>query len=286
MKIKKVTLIGAGIMGNQIAMQAAISGYEVVCYSRRSETIEGAKKFSDGWFAKSVAKGKMIQEEVFKIQSRLVFTTSIEEAATGADIIIEAVEDVVETKIKVLAEVDKYAPEHAIYTSNSSYIVSSRFCHAVRHPENVLNLHFFNPALVMKIVEVVKGEHVSQKTVDTVYKFAETIDKTPVLVNKEIYGFIVNRVFSALTREACYILDQGVASIEDIDKAIKGGLGHPMGPLELLDMTGIDLEHTVYMEKFRASGNIEDRPAACLTERYARGEYGRKTGKGFYDYSK
>lgn len=286
MEIKKVAMVGAGQMGNQIAMQAAISGYEVVCYSRSESTVEGAKKFAKKWFEKTVAKGKMEADAAEGIQKRLEFTTSLEKASTGADIIIEAVADREDLKRTVLSQVDKYAPEHAIYASNSSYIVSSKFCDAVRHPENVLNLHFFNPALVMKVVEVVKGAHTSQETVDAVYEFAKSIDKTPVLVEKEIYGFVVNRIFSALTREACYLVDAGVASIEDIDIAVKGGLGHPMGPLELLDMTGIDLEYTVYMEKFRNTGAKEDLPAACLTQRHAKGEYGRKSGKGFYNYDK
>lgn len=286
MKIKKVAMIGAGQMGNQIAMQAAISGYEVVCYSRRASTVESAEAFTKKWFEKSVAKKKMDTATAEQAQARLEFTTSLEKAATGAGLIIEAVADREDLKRSVLHEVDRYAPEHAIYASNSSYIVSSRFCDAVRHPENMLNLHFFNPALVMKVVEVVRGPHTSQETVDAVYEFAKTIDKTPVLVEKEIYGFVVNRIFSALTREACYLVDAGVASIEDIDTAVKGGLGHPMGPLELLDMTGIDLEYTVYMEKFKNSGAKEDLPAACLTERYAKGDYGRKSGKGFYDYKK
>jgi 3-hydroxybutyryl-CoA dehydrogenase len=154
--IKKVAMIGAGLMGNQIAMQAAISGYTVSCYSRRKETVEHAEQFSKNWFEKQVTKEKMTKEDADAIQGRLTFTTSIEEAATNADIVIEAVADILETKKKVLAEVDRYAPEHTIYASNSSYLVSSRFCDSVRHPENVINLHFFNPALVMKIVEVVK----------------------------------------------------------------------------------------------------------------------------------
>lgn len=286
MEIKKVAMIGAGQMGNQIAMQAAISGYDVVCYSRRQETVDHAVDFAKKWFDKTVSKGKMEADKAEEIQKRLKFTTSLQEAAADADIIIEAVADREDLKRRVLKQVDSYAPEHAIYASNSSYIVSSRFCDAVRHPENMLNLHFFNPALVMKVVEVVRGPHTSQETVDAVYGFAKSINKTPVLVEKEIYGFVVNRIFSALTREACYLVDAGVATVEDIDTAVKGGLGHPMGPLELLDMTGIDLEYTVYMEKFRNSGKKEDLPAACLTERYARGDYGRKSGKGFYDYEK
>ena len=153
-------------------------------------------------------------------------------------------------------------------------------------PSKVLNVHFFNPALVMKTVEVVKGPHTAKETFDTAFEFVKSIDKTPCTIEKEIYGFVVNRIFSALTREACYLVDMGIASPEDIDTAVKGALGHAMGPLETLDMTGIDLEYSVYMEKFRNSGDKADLPAACLATHYGKGEYGRKSGKGFYDYSK
>ncbi len=286
MEIRKVTVMGSGIMGNQIAMQTAISGYEVACYDISREMIDKAEAFSKGWFEKRINKGKMAADEAEKIQERLIFTTDLEKAAKDTDLVIEAVSDVVAVKKMALGQIDKLTPEHTIYASNSSYIVSSRFADAVKDPSKVLNMHFFNPALVMKIVEVVKGPHVSEETFETAFEFVKSIGKTPVSIEKEIYGFVVNRIFSALTREACYLVDQGIASVEDIDTAVKGALGHSMGPLETLDMTGIDLEYSVYMEKFRTSGDMADRPAACLTERYARGEYGRKTGKGFYDYSK
>lgn len=284
MEIKKVTVVGSGLMGRQIAMQAAIYGYEVCCYAVPQFMVDEAARFSQDWFSKRVASGKMSAEEAREIQSRLLFTGDIRAAAVGADIVMEAVPDVVNIKKQVLAELDALTPAHCIYASNSSYIVSSRFADAVRDPSKVLNVHFFNPALVMKVVEVVKGPQVSQETFDTAFRFVESIGKTPVKIEKEIYGFVVNRIFSALTREACYLVDSGIASPQDIDKAVKGALGHAMGPLETLDMTGIDLEYSVYMEKFRNSGSKEDLPAACLTERFARGEYGRKSGKGFYDY--
>jgi 3-hydroxybutyryl-CoA dehydrogenase len=284
MEIKKVAVLGAGLMGNQIAIQIAKSGFETVCYSRKKETIEKAAEFSGGWFKKAIAKERISVEDAEKAQKNLTFTTDLVEACTDADLILETVADVLEIKRAILSQADKIAPERAIYASNSSYIVSSRFCDVVRDPSKVCNMHFFNPALVMKIVEVVKGPHSSDETVNAVYEFTKKIDKDPILVNKEIYGFVVNRIFSALTREACYLVDMDIASIEDIDKAVKGGLGHPMGPLELLDMTGIDLEYDVYMEKFKTTASIEDLPAACLTERYARKEYGRKNGKGFYQY--
>lgn len=283
--IKKVSVIGAGTMGCQIALHVAVNGYQTSCYSRREATVEGAKSFAADWLKKRVDKEKMTAEEAVQVQSRLTFTTDLKEATTGADLVIEAVADVIETKKAILSEIDRYTPEHTIYASNSSYIVSSLFADSVKHPENVLNVHFFNPALVMKLVEVVQGPHVSDAAVQTVFEFVKAIRKTPVLVKKEIYGFIVNRIFSAITKEACYLVDQGVASIEDIDIAVKNGLSHPMGPLELLDMTGIDLEYDVLMEKFRMTGDIADKPSPAIVERYARGEYGRKSKKGFYDYT-
>lgn len=284
--MKKIAVIGAGLMGNQIAMQVAISGYEVICYDLSEKMVEKAAAFSKDWFAKRVIKEKMTSEEATEIQNHLLFTNDIALAGTDADMVIEAVSDVVAIKKAALAEMDQYTPKHCIYASNSSYIVSSRFCDAVEDISKVLNVHFFNPALVMKTVEVVKGPHTSRETFETAFNFVKSIGKTPCTINKEIYGFVVNRIFSALTREACYLVDMGIATPEDIDNAVKGALGHAMGPLETLDMTGIDLEYNVYMEKFRNSGDKTDLPATCLTEHYAKGEYGRKTGKGFYDYTK
>jgi len=283
-KIEHVTVVGAGLMGRQIAMQTALSGYSTICYDKFSGSLEDAEKFALDWFEKRKAKGKMSPEEAETAKQNLKFTSDLNTAAENVDLIIEAVPDVLEIKRNTLKELDEVTPEHTIYASNSSYIVSSRFADAVQDPSKVINVHFFNPALVMKIVEVVKAEHVSDETFDAVFEFVSSIGKTPVRIEKEIYGFVVNRIFSALTREACYLVDLGIASPEDIDKAVKGALGHSMGPLETLDMTGLDLEYDVYMERYRTSRDIKDLPAACITEHRARGEFGRKTKKGFYTY--
>ena len=285
MKIEHVTVSGAGLMGTQIAMQCAISGYDVVCADISDEQLKKATDFADKWFEGRVTKGKMTADEAEAGRARLRFSSDLRDAASAADLVIDAVPDILEIKRASLSALDQHTPEHCIYASNSSYIVSSRFCDVVKDPSRVLNVHFFNPALVMKIVEVVKGPHVSQETFDTAFAFVESIGKTPIRIDKEIYGFCVNRIFSALTREACYLVDAGVATPQDIDTAVKGALGHSMGPLETLDLTGLDLEYNVYMERFRASGNVSDLPAACLTTHYAKGEYGRKSGKGFYDYT-
>jgi len=285
MVIKKVMVAGTGNMGRQLALLAAMSGYMTYCYDVNEDGLKAARDFAEAWLAKRVEKGKMTDEAMGFALENLTYTTDLRTAAEDADLVMEAVPDIVDIKKKALAEIDEYTPEDCIYASNSSYIVSSRFCDAVKDPSKVLNVHFFNPALVQKTVEVVRGPHVSDETFETAFTFAESLGKMPVRIEKEIYGFCVNRIFSALTREACYLVDMGIATPEDIDKAVKGALGHAMGPLETLDMTGIDLEYNVYMEKFRNSGKKEDLPAACLTEHFSKGEYGRKTGKGFYDYS-
>jgi 3-hydroxybutyryl-CoA dehydrogenase len=271
-------------MGSQIAMQAALHGYEVICYDVSGDMLAKAKSFSAKWFKERAEKGKLTAEDAENIQKHLVFTCDLNTAAAQADLVVEAVSDILEIKKKALSALSALTPRHCIYASNSSYIVSSRFADAVKDPSKILNVHFFNPALVMKVVEVVKGPHVSKDTFDTAYAFVESIGKVPVTIEKEIYGFVVNRIFSALTREACYLVDKGIASPEEIDKAVKGALGHSMGPLETLDMTGIDLEYNVYMERFRNSGEKADLPAVCITEHYAKGEYGRKSGRGFYKY--
>jgi 3-hydroxybutyryl-CoA dehydrogenase len=164
-------------------------------------------------------------------------------------------------------------------------IVSSKIADATQRPSQVCNMHFFNPALVMKLVEVVQGPHVSDETAQLAMQLCERIGKVPIHIKKEVWGFVLNRIFSAISREAMWILEMGVASFEDIDKACVYGAGHPMGPFRLNDLTGLDLSYDIGMEKFRESGDMAMLPSPQLVERVARGEYGQKTGKGWYDYT-
>ena len=197
---------------------------------------------------------------------------------------IEAAIEKLDVKRKLFAQLDEITPPHAILTSNSSYIVSSRIADATKRPDKVCNVHFFNPALVMKLVEVVKGPHVSDETAEIAMEVARQIGKTHVLLHKEIYGFLVNRLLQATRKEALKLLDMGVASYEDIDTAVVNGLGYPMGPFKSLELTGVDLAYHTYMAEYQDSGDPADRPSPAVVEKYVKGEWGKKVGKGFYNY--
>lgn len=285
MEIKNIVVIGAGNMGHQIALTAALSGFQTTCTDVNTDILEKAEQFADSYLPGRVAKGKLTEEQARKARANLCFLPSLEKAAEGADLVIEAIIENLDIKRNLFAQLDEITPSHAILASNSSYIVSSRIADATNRPEKVANMHFFNPALVMKLVEVVKGPHVSDETSDTLMEVARTMGKTPVLLYKEIYGFLVNRLLQATRKEALSLLDLGVASFEDIDTAVVNGLGYPMGPFQLLDLTGIDLAYHTYMGQYRESGDPADKPSPTIVEKYVKGELGKKVGKGFYEYN-
>jgi 3-hydroxybutyryl-CoA dehydrogenase len=283
-EINKIAVIGAGNMGHQIAMCAALSGFQVKCTDTNSDILNKAIQFAENYLQERVNKGKLTEEAAKQARANLVFTPSVHEVAKDADLVIEAIIEKLDIKRTLFAELDKICPAHTILATNSSYIVSSKIADATSRPDKVCNMHFFNPALVMKLVEVVQGAHVSNETVEAVMKAAKKMSKTPVLLHKEIYGFLVNRFLQATRQEALKLLDMGVASHEDIDLAVKNGLGYPMGPFQLLDLTGVDLAYHVGMEKYRESGDPADRPSPTVVEKFTKGEWGKKVGKGFYDY--
>lgn len=283
--VNNICVVGAGNMGHQIALAAALAGFRVSCVDINQEALDKAMEFTRNYLPGRVAKGKLSEEAARQAQDNLSFTTELEEGAQDADLVIEAVVEKLAVKRQVFAQLDEMCPAHAILATNSSYIVSSKIADATKRPEKVCNMHFFVPALVMKLVEVVKGPHTSQGTVDTVMQVAEQMGKIPVLLQKEIYGFLVNRFVAAIKNEALYLYDMGIASHEDIDKAVVHALGHPMGPFRLMDLTGIDLTYHVAMERYQETGDPRHKPSPIIVEKYVNKEWGRKTGKGFYDYS-
>lgn len=285
-EITTIAVIGAGNMGHQIALHAAISGFKVYCTDVNPQVLQKAEQFAVRYLAERVDKGRLSAEEAAAAGERIDFVDNLAAAVADADYVIEAVLEMLDVKRTLFAELDRLAPPHAILASNSSMIVSSRIADVTARPDKVLNLHFFNPALVMKLVEVVQGPHVSTETVQRSLDLCRQLNKEAVLLKKEVNGFLLNRIFAAIGREANWLLEMGVATVEDIDKACVYGAGHPMGPFRLNDLTGLDLSYIAAMEAFRLSGDPVDLPTPSLVEHYSKGEYGEKSGKGWYSYDK
>lgn len=283
-EVHKIAVIGSGAMGRQIGMAAAVAGYDAVVQDISAEAVAAAEQDMTAWAASRVAKGRMSQEEVDAALGRLRFTTDQADAVGDADLIIEAATERLDIKRQVFTQIDELAPEHAILATNSSTYGSSSVADATTRPEKVCNMHFFNPALVMKAVEVVRHPETSDDTVDSVIAVIEKMGKHPVVLNAEIPGFIANRLMGAVRTEALNLVEQGIASIEDIDTAAKSALGHPMGPFELMDLVGLDVTYLIRKATFELTGDESEAPHPLITAKYEAGELGRKSGKGWYTY--
>ncbi|RKQ35753.1 3-hydroxyacyl-CoA dehydrogenase family protein [Oceanobacillus halophilus] len=282
--IETVGVIGSGTMGAQIAMLCALSGYQVVLNDIEEVNLLKAKESLQGHMKRRIQKGKLTEEDVNFAFSRLSFSSNIQDVK-DADIVIEAVVEKLEIKRELFARLEDITKEGTILATNSSTIVSSKIASATKNPENVCNLHFFNPPLVMELVEVVRGPHTSDDTAEAAYEFIKTLNKVPVLLKKEISGFIANRILGKLLDEAVFLLENDYATHDEIDLVVKKALRHPLGPFELMDLTGIDVTYFVRSQRYQESNNEEDKPSDILKEKVEKGELGRKTGKGFYQYS-
>jgi len=283
-EVKTIAVVGAGNMGHQISLLCALKGFKTFCTDVSPQVIGKAQAFAESYLPAQVTKGKITEDQASLARQNLIFTPDLSAAVAEADYVIEAVVEVLDVKRRLFAELDRLAPPHAVLATNSSYIVSSKIADVTSRADKVLNLHFFNPALVMKLVEVVQGPHVSEETARLSVQLSEKLDKVPVWIRKEVEGFLLNRIIRAIRQEALWLLEMGVASYEDIDKACVYGAGHPMGPFRLMDLTGIDLHYTMAVERFRATGNTSDLPPPSIVEKFLKGEYGQKSGKGWYEY--
>jgi 3-hydroxybutyryl-CoA dehydrogenase len=281
--VKKVAVLGAGLMGSGIAQVCAQAGINVVMRDIKDEFLEkGMKGIKDG-LGKVVSKGKMTQEDASAIVGRIETTTDLAKAVSEADLVIEAIPEEMKLKKEVYKEVSKNAQEHAIIASNTSTLSVSEMAASFKKPENFVGLHFFNPAPVMKLLEIVRGKRTSDETVQFAKDLANRLGKTPV-VSIDSPGFIANRVALPLMIEAVTALEEGVASKEDIDTAMKLGYNHPMGPLELADLVGLD----TILHSIKGVGDKLKSPRwkspKLLEQMVKEGKLGRKTKKGFYDY--
>ncbi|MEP6908962.1 MAG: 3-hydroxyacyl-CoA dehydrogenase family protein [Actinomycetota bacterium] len=281
MQIRKVGVVGLGTMGAGIAQVAAQSGFETVGREVSDELCEGARQKIQHYLGRAVEKGKMTAEERDAALGRLTFTTALEDLA-DCDLVIEAIVEELEPKRATFAALDKIVAPGAILASNTSAIPIHEIAEATEHPERVIGMHFFNPAPLLPLVEVIRAERSSDEAVEAAYAWAEQAGKQPVRAN-DTPGFIVNRVVVPTLNECIRLLDEGVTP-EDLDKAMTMGMGWPMGPCALVDLVGIDIHIHAAEAMYEATGDERAAPPERLREMAAAGHLGRKSGQGFYTY--
>jgi 3-hydroxybutyryl-CoA dehydrogenase len=281
---EKLAVVGAGTMGSQIALQTAYSGlYEIALIDSRPEQLVKAREQNEKLVRRGIEKGRLTADQAQAALDRIQPATDLE-ALSGAGMVIEAVFEDLDAKQGVWKQLNLSAPPDAVLASNSSTIAISRLAEQTDRPEKCCNMHFFHPVTVMELCEVVRGPRTADQTVDTAVEFVRSIGRVPVVMNKEIHGFIVNRILFAAAEEALHLLEEGYASAEDIDVAVKKGLNWPMGPFELLDFSGLDIFYGALEDRRKLEGGRG--APTVLKELVGRGELGRKTGRGFHDYAR
>lgn len=283
-EIKRITVLGAGQMGQQIAMQSALHGFSTNLYDIDESSLKRAdlqlKKVLRDW----TNKKKVSEEAVTEAFGKLHYEDDLSKAVAESDLVIEAIIEDVSIKQNLFRQVEQLAPERTIFATNSSTIVNSKLASATKRPEKMVNMHFFNPPLVMDLVEIVRNEETTDETVDLVKSFCQSINRKGVVLDKEIFGFVANRILLAITKEALHLYEGGYASFEDIDFIVKKALAHPLGPFELMDLSGLDIAYAVSDLHYKETGNELDKPAQAIIDKVKAGQLGRKTGRGWYDY--
>jgi 3-hydroxybutyryl-CoA dehydrogenase len=283
-KIKNVAVVGSGLMGTGIALTAAQSGFEVAVRDIDDGVLDKGRTRIEKMLSSAVKKGRLNEEKARNVSGRLRFTTDLSRALQDAQYVIEAVPENLELKRKVFYELERFASNDAILASNTSELSIASIASVVKRPDRVIGTHWFFPPQIMKLIEVVTASETSAETLETTLSFCADLGKETV-VCKDAQGFITSRAISALIAECLRIHDEGIASIEDIDKAMRLGFNHPIGPFQLIDMSGVDVVfHALkgltkeYGERFR--------PARKMAELVEQKNLGQKTGKGFYPYGR
>ena len=283
MKIKKVCVLGAGIMGSGIAQVVAAAGFDVTMRDIEDHFVEKGLSTIKFHLDRAVEKEKIKTKEAKAILGRIKGTTDLREAPAKSDLVIEAVVEDMRVKKEVFAELDAICKPDAILASNTSGLSITEIASATNRPHKVLGVHFFNPAPVMQLVELIRGYLTSDDTLATTRAFVEKLGKTAIEV-KEAPGFAVNRILCPMINEAIFVYSEGIASAEDVDQAMVLGANHPMGPLALADLVGLDTLLAVLDGLHQELGEDKYRPAVLLRKMVRAGHLGRKSGKGFYDY--
>jgi len=282
MSIRRITVLGAGTMGHGIAHAAAMSGFETSMYDVSRAAVDKGRAAIEQILKKGVDLGKVAQSDADAALARITATDSLADALAETDFVIEAAPEKIDLKLQLFAEIDRHAPDHAIVTTNTSALSITEMAGATKNPARVAGMHFFNPVHRMKLIEIVRALESSSDTLDAVEAVSKQMGKETVLV-RESPGFITSRVNVTIGNEAFYMLMEGVASARDIDKALKLGLNHPMGPFELVDLVGLDTRLSILEYLHRSLGE-KYRPCPLLAQYVKAGRLGRKVGRGVYDY--
>jgi len=282
--MKKAVVIGAGMMGHGIAEVLAMAGLEVAMVDVSDEVLKKGMDLIRWSLGKFVEKRRIREEDAKTTISRIKPIIDLEDAVKDADLVVEAITEDLEVKKQMFAKVDKAAPKHAIFASNTSALSITEMSKATDRPDKVVGMHFFNPPALMELVEVIKGDHTSDETVNLIVDLAKKIGKTPVVVKKDVRGFIVNRVLALVFNEAFWSVHRGEATTEEVDSAVKYKAGFPMGAFELADWIGLDVLYDVSKVMMDAYG---EKAKLCPTieQLVKEGKLGKKSGKGFYDWT-
>lgn len=283
MKIKKPFVLGAGIMGAGIGQLCAQKGYEVFVTDVSEEIIGKAKEKVTRGLQRRIEKGKITQEDMDSVLSRMNWSTDLN-IARESNFVIEAVFENLDLKTEIFKNLDSICSPETILATNTTALSVSEIASATQRPDKVIGMHFFNPAVIMKLVEIIRGDETSEETIETAKMFAESLGKVPIATFKEAPAGIVSRVLAALLNEAATVFADGIADAQDIDEAMKLGAGLPMGPLALIDMIGLDI-HLVKMQTlYKKLKDERYKPPEIIKEMVAAGKLGKKTGEGFYKY--
>jgi 3-hydroxybutyryl-CoA dehydrogenase len=280
--IRRIAVLGAGTMGHGIAHAAVSAGYDTRLFDVASSSLEKARAAIDGIVARGVEIGKVTKSDADAMLARLAVTSDLADALDGAELVIEAAPERIDVKLRLLADVQRLAPGGAIIASNTSALSITEMAGSLDNPARVAGMHFFNPVHKMKLVEIVRALESSPETLQTIEDVAKRLGKETVLV-RESPGFITTRVNASIGNEAFFMLMEGVASARDIDKALKLGLNHPMGPFELVDLVGLDTRLSILEYLHRSMGE-KYRPCPLLVQYVKAGRLGKKVGRGVYDY--